>query len=227
MKKLLSILGAVGLTATGASVAVSCGTNNKGEDKEVVTTGVQALLDAAVKDKVFESDAKAIEALKAVKLTTGLVLDGEPTAKGSETKEEAETTEKTFTVKVKADKGYKLAKDSLTSFEVKASVTTGTVTPEDTEVVTTGVQALLDEAVKDKVFESDAKAIEALKAVKLTTGLVLDGEPTAKGSETKEEAETTEKTFTVKVKADKGYKLATDSLTSFDVIANVKKAIQQ
>ncbi|AGY41543.1 membrane-associated lipoprotein precurser [Mesoplasma florum W37] len=170
MKKLLSILGAVGLTATGASVAVSCSNTTDPGDKEVATTGVQALLDAAVKDKEFESDAKAIDALKAVKLTTGLVLDGEPTVKADTAKE---ATEKTFIVKVKADKGYKLADKSVTSFEVKAIIKESeTVTPgEKTELNSTLIQTSAVEVADLSSTTLEADILTALSAANASANL--------------------------------------------------------
>ncbi|ATI74097.1 lipoprotein [Mesoplasma florum] len=64
MKKLLSILGAVGLTATGASVAVSCSNTTDPGDKEITIANVQKAV-GEVKDL---ADLKAVQTTLDTKL---------------------------------------------------------------------------------------------------------------------------------------------------------------
>ncbi|ALD66589.1 lipoprotein [Spiroplasma cantharicola] len=173
---------------------------------EVSTSAVQAALDATTNGKDFENKDEAIATVKGAKLTEGLEIDGEPVA--SEKFEEI-----TIDVKVKAKVGFEIKDGDKTDFSVKAKIKQKIV-----EVSTSAVQAALDATTSGKDFDDKDQAIAAVKGVKLTEGLVIDGEPKNKG-------ETGEITIDVKVKAKVGYKIKDGDKTDFSVKAKIKQKI--
>ncbi|WP_029511653.1 lipoprotein [Mesoplasma grammopterae] len=148
MKKLLSILGAVGLTATGASVAVSCSNPTDPGDKAITIANVE---------KAVGTDIKDLKDLDAV--NTAL------TAKLKDTKDETLKGIKSLTAALKVDSktnvtvtavakdGYKLDK---TTFDIEGAIKAeGEVTPpEDTRKDITGLTA---EALKLEVSNETTK----------------------------------------------------------------------
>ncbi|ATZ21699.1 lipoprotein [Mesoplasma tabanidae] len=125
MKKLLSILGAVGLTATGASVAVSCGTKDKEENKAITIANVEKAV----------GEIKELKDLAAV--NTALA------AKLKDTKDETLKGIKSLTAAFKADSktnvtvtavakdGYKLDK---TTFDIDGAIQDEGTTPPTTDI---------------------------------------------------------------------------------------------
>ncbi|AUM62787.1 hypothetical protein [Spiroplasma monobiae] len=181
------------------------------EDKEVSTSGVQAVLDEIAKT-TFKTNNEAIDALKAVELTEGLEIDSVKEATSSE----YEIADVTFTVTVKAKTGYVIKEGDDSSFSVKTQVVEEETAPEDKEVSTSGVQAVLDEIAKT-TFKTNNEAIDALKAAELTEGLEIDSVKEATSSE----YEIADVTFTVTVKAKEGYKIQEGDDSSFSVKTQV------
>ncbi|WP_027048428.1 lipoprotein, partial [Mesoplasma syrphidae] len=155
MKKLLTLLGAVGLTATAGAAVVACGNPNK--DKTVDISEFAKLVKAEANGK-HESIAKAKEAIEKLDKPEGI--------------EKTIVTEvKTSNIRVAfvASKGYKTPIPLVEKFVEKGQTQ---------KISTDDVQTALDAKIKDKEFTDAAAAIAAAKQIALAEGLELTGEPT-------------------------------------------------
>ncbi|WP_027875697.1 lipoprotein [Mesoplasma chauliocola] len=133
MKKLLAILGAVGLTATGASVVVSCGNGEVTEDKvdlsKVTLTDFKATNDT--------TDAQIIEALTKVEGLKELKAEDVTIVKKDATKDV------TGTITITASANSKLVSGTLT-LTIDKLVDEGNKIPEGTNVSTRDMNGLVN-----------------------------------------------------------------------------------
>ncbi|WP_199786859.1 lipoprotein [Mesoplasma florum] len=155
MKKLLSILGAVGLTATGASVAVSCSNTTDPGDKTVLALG-----DITIAGKPIREQYKADATNKAQKTNAEVILDA------------FKAKNKNLTVSGKATvEGITLRGAKIKDGETVYNVTyTGTEEKQSVETVL----ALGDITIAGKPIREQYKADATNKAQKTNAEVILD-----------------------------------------------------
>ncbi|AHB36497.1 lipoprotein [Spiroplasma apis] len=128
MKKILGILGAMGMVATTGATVISCGTKVSKETSET-EKNMLAKIEEAVKDKTFKNNDEAIKAVKdaATSVNNVTANDADPAANGKILFVEASVVTKTIKVKYKysisdskdKDKYIWSSKEETKSFNVK------------------------------------------------------------------------------------------------------------
>uniref|UniRef100_UPI0005613DA7 lipoprotein n=1 Tax=Mesoplasma chauliocola TaxID=216427 RepID=UPI0005613DA7 len=191
MKKLLAILGAVGVTATGASVVVACGNNNK-EQK----TNLSSI--------IIEKDLGKLEDAKEATVKAAL-LKANPTLKTDEIKltitvvKAITTVNYNVIVEPKTDSIVYTGKVEGITFNTQTGV-------EDVKVVKSNVDAELAKLNKAQ-YETNEKAIAAIKAVDTDEFKVVSATPKTSTDQIREYKD---QLFNVVVEAKTGYVLADD-----------------
>ncbi|AAT75809.1 membrane-associated lipoprotein precurser [Mesoplasma florum L1] len=191
MKKLLSILGAVGLTATGASVAVSCSNTTDPGDKVILALGDITIAGTPIREQ-YKADAKNKEG----KTNAAVILDA------FKAKNKDLTVSEQATVEGITLKGAKI-KDGETVYNVTYKGTEENTNPEVTKVDLSKIE------LTDFVAKNDTEDLAVIAELVKVEG--LSGLKAEDVTITKVDA-TNEATGTITIKANDSSELVEGQL---------------
>ncbi|WP_158695754.1 lipoprotein [Mesoplasma florum] len=199
MKKLLSILGAVGLTATGASVAVSCSNDKDPGDKVILALGDITIAGTPIRDQ-YKADEKNIDG----KTNAEVILDA------FKAKNKDLTVSDKATVEGITLKGAKI-KDGETVYNVTYKGTEENSKPEVKEVKKSEVETQLKtlEATTYETKEDFTKALGELTKITGVESMV---------AELNSADAVVDTNYIVTVTLSEGYSLADENSTKADAV---------
>ncbi|AUF83454.1 hypothetical protein CXP39_01380 [Mesoplasma syrphidae] len=165
MKKLLTLLGAVGLTATASSAVVACGNKDKSVDTKEFEAA--AKIEANAKYATIKEAAAAIEKLAKPKGVSKITVTG-----NEETKK--------ITIKFTVEKGYKAINDMVLDFKAAGEEKTPVIKGAEAKSVEVGKEVTLNITI-DNAIEGEKLTVKSSDATIATVAVNDTNVVTVKG----------------------------------------------